>query len=152
MSRWATKDLGEPTHILVPCWMPKTLASIASKEWVYGLFCSSHNQVIGVLISWHKAISSYHRVYVRNSVFDLKRTPIFVQCMVGCESKNAHQKTCVEKKWDLHDQNLKNTAQDSIHSQPELEMHVRSAGLKWTIFSLDKLLVGYEIRNEYKMK
>ena len=29
------QDLGEPTHTLVPCWMPKTLAS---KEQVYGLF------------------------------------------------------------------------------------------------------------------
>ena len=39
----------------------------------------------------HHLFVVYGRVDVPNLVFDLKWTPIFEWCMVGCESKNGHQ-------------------------------------------------------------
>lgn len=31
-----------------------------------------------------------------NSVIDLQHAPLIEWCMVGCEPKNSHQKTCVK--------------------------------------------------------
>ena len=36
-------------------------------------------------------------VNVPNPSYDLKWTPIFQWCMVGCESKSGHQKDMLEK-------------------------------------------------------
>lgn len=47
-----------------------------------------------VLIRWTKSL----KVVVPNLVLDLKWTPIFELCIVGCGSKNKHtQKTCFRK-------------------------------------------------------
>ena len=40
------------------------------------------------------------KIDVSNLIFDLKHTPIFEWCIVGCGSKNIHQKTCIVKRLD----------------------------------------------------